>query len=80
MTTPSIEARVRQVVARTFSLTPEQASGALAMGSVPSWDSLGHMRLVAAVEDEFNVRLPAFAISEVTSVDAMVRELSALTA
>src|SRR5205814_7267183 len=71
MTAQSIEARVREVVARTFQLTPEQAGGALAMGSVPTWDSLGHMRLIAAVEDEFNVRLPAFAISEVTSVEAM---------
>ena len=29
----------------------------LAFRDVPAWDSVGHMSLVAAIEDEFDVRL-----------------------
>jgi acyl carrier protein len=66
------EGRVRGVIARTFNLSAEQAKGPLAMNQLPAWDSLGHMQLVAALEQEFGLTFPAYAVSELTSVEAIV--------
>lgn len=70
------ERRVRAVIGRTFGLSPEQAKGHLAINQVPAWDSLGHMQLVAALESEFGLTFPAYAVSELTSVEAIVKALA----
>ena len=73
----SIEARTRGVIARVFQLAPAQQQGPLTRDDVPAWDSLAHMQLIAALDDEFAVQVPGFAISEMTSLDAILRELVA---
>ena len=73
----SIESRVRSVLESTLGLSPEEAKGPLAMGSVAAWDSLGHMTLIAALEKRFHVRFPTFVLTEITSIDAICRELTA---
>jgi acyl carrier protein len=75
MTQPSVEQRVREVIATTFRLLPEDAGGDLRMSSPPAWDSLGHMSLVVALEKEFGVRFPGTALAGLTSVDGIIREL-----
>jgi len=49
--------------------------GELRMGSVPRWDSLGHMQLVSELESAFQVRFPAYALAELVEVDAIVRAI-----
>ena len=68
----AIEARVRNVIARMFQLSPQEAEGELRMGNPPSWDSLGHMELILQLEKEFGLRFPNFAIAELVSVPAIV--------
>ena len=41
----------------------------LQIGDVPQWDSLGHAKLMLAIEDEFEVALTADEISELQSVE-----------
>ena len=69
------ESRVRNVIVKTFRLPPEGAARDLRMGDPPAWNSLGHMELVAALEKEFGVRFPGYALPTLTSVDAIVQEL-----
>ena len=40
----------------SFGVTPEQLTG-LAYQGIAAWDSVGHMQLVAALEDAFDIRL-----------------------
>lgn len=70
-----LEERVRAVIARTFRLSQETAAGELRMGNPPAWDSLGHMGLVAALEQEFDVRFPVHALPELVSVPAIIDTL-----
>jgi acyl carrier protein len=71
----SSEARVRNVIARTFRLTANEAAGDLRMSHPPAWDSLGHMELVVALEAEFGVRFPGYVISQLDSIESIVDEL-----
>src|SRR5262245_66376704 len=41
----------------TFALERESVIPALAYQSIPQWDSVGHMALVAEIENTFNVTL-----------------------
>ena len=70
-----ITQQVRDVITKAFNLSPQDAVGELRMGSVPRWDSLGHMQLVSELESAFQVRFPAYALAELVEVDAIVRAI-----
>ena len=78
--TPEIEDRVRKTILRTFNLSREDGMRDLRMGSLPGWDSLGHMRLVVELEEEFGVSFPAYLLPEILDVDSIVRETLRLQA
>jgi acyl carrier protein len=42
---------------QAFAIEREQATPKLAYQSIPQWDSVGHMALVAEIENTFNVTL-----------------------
>jgi acyl carrier protein len=42
---------------RTFGIERERVTLKLAYQSIPEWDSVAHMALVAEIEDTFNVTL-----------------------
>lgn len=48
------------------------------MDATPSWDSINHLQLVMALEQSFGVTFSATQISEMTSVDAVIREVTKL--
>ena len=72
--TPEIEDRVRKTIIRTFNVAPDDQSRELRMGSLPGWDSLGHMRLVVELEEEFGVSFPTYLLPEILDLDSIVRE------
>jgi len=63
--------RVAEKLAQTFrsvfGLAPGADVSGAAIGSVPRWDSLGHLKLMMEVEQALRVRLPAEALSRVQS-------------
>ncbi len=71
-TTDSTEARVRSVIEQTFKVTGG-ANQEYAMGALPGWDSMGHMQLVVALEQAFDVQIPSYALSEMTDVSSIVK-------
>lgn len=74
-----LRGRVRGVIVRTFRLSDQQSDRTLRMGDPPQWDSLAHMNLVIALEREFGVSFPTYAIAELSSdakiVDALSQQL-----
>ena len=71
---------VRDVIMKTFKLSSEDSRGELQMGSVPGWDSLGHMNLVVELEREFGVSFPLYLLPEMLDMDSIVRETLKLKA
>ncbi|MND08480.1 hypothetical protein D3C83_311020 [compost metagenome] len=46
------------------------------MGTIPQWDSMGHMTLILALEQEFGVAFESYQIADLTSVPAIVAALA----
>jgi acetyltransferase-like isoleucine patch superfamily enzyme/acyl carrier protein len=54
--TESVAERVQTIVGRALGLTTPPATGD-GPGQIPQWDSLGALRILLAMEDEFAIRL-----------------------
>jgi acyl carrier protein len=70
-----LTARVRGVVADVFSLSPEEVSPQSSPEATPRWDSVGHLNLVLALEQEFTVYFSPEQMGEMTSVASIIRIL-----
>jgi acyl carrier protein len=46
-----------KVFAESMDLRPDQLNDTLVYNSVASWDSVGHMRLMASLETEFDIMM-----------------------
>jgi acyl carrier protein len=67
-TQSGVSEKIRNVVARTFKVSPETVTQQTPLGQLPGWDSLSHLTLMMEVEKEFSVRFPTNDISIPTSV------------
>lgn len=65
-------------IVKTFRIAGESDPVEFRMGSLPGWDSLGHMRLVSELEKEFGVTFPAYLLAELLDLDRIVREIENL--
>jgi acyl carrier protein len=62
------EHRYKTVITSTFGLTDEMGFEDLSYQGIKQWDSLGHMALMAALEDEFSIELEIDDIIDFSSV------------
>lgn len=64
--------RVRQIVADLFNLPLEQITPAASPDTIVMWDSLQHLNLVLALEQEFGLQFTPEEIEQMLSVDLIV--------
>jgi acyl carrier protein len=64
--------RLAAVFADVFKLPREHVRGDLQPGDVPRWDSIGHMTLVLAIEEEFAIQCEVDEVMEFTSFQAIL--------
>jgi acyl carrier protein len=74
----SIEDRVRGVMAQVFGLDKAKIPATASQETLAKWDSLGHLNLCVAIEEEFKVSLEDTQIAEMTSLPEVARILSGL--
>jgi len=60
--------KYNHVFCETFKITEEQLAGLKYQG-VPMWDSVGHMTLVAALEDAFDIMMETDDIISLSSYE-----------
>jgi acyl carrier protein len=70
--------RLRQVFVDALDLGPEIEVEALKYREIDQWDSLGHMSLVAAIEDEFGVQLDTEQVIDMSSFKVAADMLRAM--
>lgn len=46
-----------EVFCKTFSVAPEELGANFTFADAPNWDSLAHLELISALEDNFEVML-----------------------
>ena len=60
-----------EIVAELFDLDPAAVHEALTPEDVELWDSMNHLRLVSAVEEEFQIKLSMQEIESIRSLVAL---------
>lgn len=61
------EAKLKSVVATILEIDETQVDQNTSMDSVESWDSIRHMDLILAIEEEFKVSVPDEEAADLTS-------------
>lgn len=72
-----LDKRLVDAVADVFGLNPEEVTPELSRTTLADWDSVGHLRLILAVEEAFHVRLSTAEIPTLTSVARLQEALHA---
>jgi len=62
------DAHFRAVVASVFGVEPSRILDTLRPGDLPSWDSLGHLSLISALEQAFAI---GFTMEESLSINSV---------
>lgn len=60
--------KIEAVVARVFNLDPSEVTEQTSKDTLAEWDSMGHLSLIAGLEEEFKVSLAIADAMEMTSV------------
>jgi acyl carrier protein len=72
MNSDEILGRVRQVIAKQFSVAPETITRDTAAMDVSGWDSVTHVYLLLAIEREFGARIPDDRVFSMDNVGDLV--------
>ena len=64
----SNDERFRRTVAAILGVRPDQVIDTLAPDAIDTWDSLNHINLMAALEQEFGIVFNAAKLGEVHSI------------
>ena len=75
MQTESVHQRVFQVLASMFNLPIERLGAESSRATLEQWDSLKHMHLVLALEEEFGIE---FSDEEIGSLDSAALLVAAI--
>ena len=71
---------IRLVMSQVLQVEPEEISAESSPESIERWDSLKHMQLILALEDELGIQFPDDAIPELLSFGAIEKMVGELVA
>jgi len=74
MNNPATEDQVVAVFARVLGIDASQVTDELRYNTIPQWDSIAHMSVVAALEEAFGVMIDMDDVIDMSSV-AKAREI-----
>lgn len=66
-----IEKKVEDVMKDVFKLEADTDLSHVSPGSIPQWDSLGHVNLIHGVEEAFSIRFSVDEIAQIDSLDSL---------
>ena len=70
-----IESRIRTVMGKVLQISPQDISPDVSRENLAAWDSLKHMNLMLALEDEFGIE---FSDQEMVGLNTLQLLVSAL--
>ena len=74
-----MQERIKAVMAQIFNVDTDSIVAESSPESIERWDSLRHMQLVLAIEDEFGVQFADEDIPELLSLQAIEARVSSLS-
>jgi acyl carrier protein len=76
MTEQTISFRVHRLVADVFSIPVDSVTSESSPKTIEGWDSVGHLNLIIALEQEFHVQFSLEDIEKMVDVQGIVRALN----
>ena len=73
-----MEDKVRAVLAKVFEIEEGQIGADFGPQSIEKWDSAGHMRLIMALEEAFDVMFDDDDVEALVSVATITEKVAAL--
>jgi acyl carrier protein len=70
-----MENKIREIMAQVFNVPEVSIDSLSSPDTIESWDSLRHMNLVTALEEEFSVRFTYEQISEMLNFSLIIEVL-----
>jgi len=72
-----MEERIKNVMAAVFNVSPEQISDDASPHQIAAWDSLKHMNLIFALEEEFDIHFEEAEVASMVSFDIIAATIRA---
>ncbi len=66
---------LEDIFIKTFKLNDIDTIHNLELNKIPKWDSLGHLRLILAIEKRFNIKISNEKITKLTSFSLLLNYL-----
>lgn len=66
-----IDQKIENVVRGVFELDENKSLEEVAPGSIPQWDSLGHVSLINAIEKAFKIQFTPDEVAEIESLESL---------
>ena len=63
---------VKELISEVFGIDEDDVTLELSQQTLDNWDSMNHLKLVTAVEEEFDVSLTMDDIEEITSIAKLI--------
>ena len=73
------ETQVKEIIARVLNVDPALITNELSSGDIPQWDSVGNLAIISTIEQELDVEFPLEDLFDLTSVQAIIDEITQLT-
>ena len=70
-----MDQKFKQIIADVLECSVDQINESNTMQNTESWDSLKHMELVTALEQNYDIELPLTEMMEMTSIEGIIRVL-----
>lgn len=70
--------RIRSIIAAELDVAEAEVPADASAETFAPWDSLGHLRIVTAIEEQLGVHFTTAQIPELTSIDKLIAALAAL--
>jgi acyl carrier protein len=72
----NLTAAIGDLISDTLVVPRDQVTDNFTYGDIPEWDSMGHMNLMMALEENFNIQITADTITNLVSIPAIISYLS----
>jgi acyl carrier protein len=74
---PHLAEKVREIVSALFNFPLDRITESTSYGDVEAWDSIGHLNLVLALQEEFSVHVPPEDFDKLSNISAIVNYVTA---
>ena len=68
-----MEERIRQIAASVLRVSPARLDAAASPDTIETWDSLRHLNLVLALEEDFDLRFTVEDVGRMRTLGEMVK-------